>query len=223
MYTLDYPNLEVRAAISTLFLENLNPSCTDIGVDGEELKVSLANRDIPGMVGVFSRILGGIICFDHADATRRYQNGDLAGDIRMAAGHDIPDESVRKLTETFAEKLLGAQGESFHRSVLHACLWMAGAKVTSGKDEGPGRLDLEAVYGKLTYAIELKMSEDAAGAVKAAERGTRQMGEKGYGLASQNPIRVSLAIGRKERNIVACLFEIDGRASCVLMKHLNMS
>ncbi|MDR1040600.1 MAG: hypothetical protein LBR80_10655, partial [Deltaproteobacteria bacterium] len=66
-------------------------------------------------------------------------------------------------------------------------------------------------YGNKEYVIELKMAEDAEGADAAVRAGMRQMLEKGYGRSLDDPILVTLAIGRKERNIVACRFRKDGR------------
>jgi hypothetical protein len=103
------------------------------------------------------------------------------------------------------------KGESFYRSILHACLWMAWAKVTPEKPESIGDIDLEATYGGKEYVIELKMAEDAEGADAAVRAGMRQMLEKGYGRSLDDPILVTLVIGRKERNIVACRFRKDGR------------
>jgi hypothetical protein len=42
-----------------------------------------------------------------------------------------------------------------------------------------------------------------------------QISKQDYGKASERPVLVSIAIGRKERNIVACLFEKDGRETAV--------
>jgi hypothetical protein len=46
-----------------------------------------------------------------------------------------------------------------------------------------------------------------------------QMLRKGYGLSSPRPIRVSLAIGKAERNIVACRFKGDGKETAVRIKN----
>jgi hypothetical protein len=99
--------------------------------------------------------------------------------------------------------------------VLQAALWAAGAKATPEKWENLGRLDLEVLYGRITYVIELKMAENADGADAAVRAGMDQIIKKDYGEASERPVLVSIAIGREERNIVACLFEKDGRETAV--------
>ncbi|MDR1039973.1 MAG: PD-(D/E)XK nuclease domain-containing protein [Deltaproteobacteria bacterium] len=113
------------------------------------------------------------------------------------------------------------RGESFYRSVLHAALWTAGAKVTAEKRENRGRLVLEVDCGHLTYVIELKTVKNARGGAAAAKAGMVQMLRKCYGLSSPRPIRVSLAFGKAERNIVACRFKGDGKETVVKIQRLE--
>ncbi|MDR1081171.1 MAG: PD-(D/E)XK nuclease domain-containing protein [Deltaproteobacteria bacterium] len=131
------------------------------------------------------------------------------------AGADLPDAPDQARSETFAEKLSRKKVESWYRSLLQTCLWTAGAKVTPEKSENKGRLDLEAVNGRMTYVIELKVADDARGAAVAVRVGMDQIHERGYGRATENPFLVSLAVGRSERNIVGSLFERDGQETTV--------
>jgi hypothetical protein len=55
-YLLDYPNSEVREAISTLFMENFTSNWGAIGKSGRELGEKLASGDIAGMVRACSEI-----------------------------------------------------------------------------------------------------------------------------------------------------------------------
>ncbi|MDR1110559.1 MAG: ATP-binding protein [Deltaproteobacteria bacterium] len=215
LYGLDYPNLEVRSAISTLFLENLIPAWDDVGKDGRELGRCLAAGDVPGMVGVLRRLLAGIAHDDHADADRPPRGGSLDRGIRAAAGPGLADETLRRLSAELARRIRRAKGESFYVSILYAGLWMAGAQVASERHGNLGRLDLEVRHGGLLYVIEAKMAADARGGAKAARAGMGQIRGRGYGQAEKDPILVALAIGRKERNVVACLFEKDGRLMAV--------
>ncbi|MDR1038540.1 MAG: PD-(D/E)XK nuclease domain-containing protein [Deltaproteobacteria bacterium] len=102
--------------------------------------------------------------------------------------------------------------------MLHACFWTAGAKVSSEKPGNLGDLDLEVCFGSLNYVFELKISENARGAVAAAMRGMHQIHSRGYGLSMKNPILVSIAIGKAERNIVCCLFKKDGHEKCITVE-----
>ncbi|MDR1082026.1 MAG: ATP-binding protein [Deltaproteobacteria bacterium] len=215
-YTLHYPNREVRSGISALFLENLNLSYPDIGTAGRELAMHLAVCDIQGIVDVFHQLLAGICYHDHLIADSSSQENYLDNDIRENFGVNLSDESIRQLSAALSDRIRKKTGEGFYRTILQACLWMAGAKVVPEKSENIGRLDLEVVFGGLTYVMELKMSDDIAGGHKAARAGMIQIHDRGYGLASGNPVLVSLAIGRKERNIVSCLFEKNGHEMCVL-------
>jgi hypothetical protein len=70
----------------------------------------------------------------------------------------------------------------------------------------------------LTYVIELKVVKNARGGAAAAKAGMAQMLGKGYGLSSENSIRVALAIGKAERNIVACRFKGEGEETVLRIK-----
>jgi hypothetical protein len=214
-FTLDYPNKEVRSALSAFFLENFNPDSDNIAGTGRELGGHLASADVPGMARVLKRLLHGICGLDHSDAIRALPGEQIKASARVAAGPDFTDDSASSISESLADVLLRKNGESFYRSVLQAALWAAGAKATPEKWENLGRLDLEVVYGLITYVIELKMAENADGADAAARAGMDQISKKDYGKASERPVLVSIAIGREERNIVACLFEKDGHETAV--------
>ncbi|MDR1082057.1 MAG: ATP-binding protein [Deltaproteobacteria bacterium] len=214
-YVLDYPNREVREAISILFLENVNSDWDGIENAGLELSGFLTSGNVPGMVSVFRRLLAGIHYSDHLDANRAPQAARLQKTAGDASGAELPDPPQQARSETLADKLSRKKGESWYRSLLQTCLWTAGAKVTPEKSENKGRLDLEAVFGRMTYVIELKVSDDARGAAAAVRAGMDQIHERGYGRATDNPVLVSLAVGRAERNIVGCLFERDGQETAV--------
>jgi hypothetical protein len=59
---------------------------------------------------------------------------------------------------------------------------------------------------------------NACGGAAAAKAVMLQMLRKGSGRSSQNPIRVSLAVGKAERNIAACRFKGDGKETIVNIK-----
>jgi hypothetical protein len=215
-YVLDYPNREVRQPISRLFLENLNSDRVGIGESGKALAGHLATGDVPGMVSVFRRLFAGIHYSDHLDANRRPQADRLQKTIVDATGAELPDAPQQARSETLADKMLSRmKGESWYRSLLQTCLWTAGAKTVPEKSENRGRLDLEATFNRLTYVFELKLAKNARGAAKAVRAGMNQIRGRGYGRASPNPVLVSLAFGRAERNIVGCLFERDGLETVV--------
>jgi hypothetical protein len=248
-FALEYPNSEVREAISKLFLENLNSDWNGIGECGRELNKHLTSADIHGMVSVFRKLLSGICYYDHLDALGGSQDKTEKKDVRdvtsaiimgdplhaqsfgsvhpavLPSGPEQPSgpESPSGALQPSGPEEPAKQdkqseytkSESFYRSILQSCLWMAGARVTPEKLENLGRLNLEVVFGSQTYVIEIKMTKNSRGAAQAARTGIKQIHARGYGRASDHPILVSLAIGREERNIVGCLFERDGQVAKV--------
>jgi hypothetical protein len=217
-YLLDYPNSEVREAVSKLFMENFTSDWGAIGKSGRELGDRLASVDIAGMVRVFIKLLAGICYYDHLDAGRVPLVRTLKKILRKIPGVNRLESSDESKSANLAEKLLKTRGDSYYRSLLQTCLWMAGAKVTPEKPENLGRLELEVVYGSLTYVIELKISENANGAARAARSGMDQIYSRGYGGASETPVLVSLAVGKAERNIVGCIFKRNGRETALEFK-----
>ncbi|MDR1040222.1 MAG: ATP-binding protein [Deltaproteobacteria bacterium] len=215
-FTLDYPNCEVRKAFSALFLQNLAPESSWSGIDvaANELKQCLEDINVPGMVDILTRLFADISYEDHSKAGRKPNKGVLANIIRKIDLF-LPWRKERKHSESLAELFRRRMGEGFYRSVLHSALSMAGAKVTPERHVGLGRIDLLVDCGTVIYVIELKISEDAQDGEISAMAGMSQILEKRYGRAFKNPVLVSLAIGRKERNIVACHFLIDGSKSTV--------
>ncbi|MDR1312728.1 MAG: ATP-binding protein [Deltaproteobacteria bacterium] len=216
-YLLDYPNTEVREAISTLFMENFTSDWEGIDESGRELGYRLASGDIAGMVNVLFKLLAGIHYRDHLEANRVPLVRSLKKIIRRISGGDGLEPSDESKAAKLAEKLQKEKGESYYRSMLQTCLWMAGAKVTPEKPENRGRLDLEVVCGSMTYVLELKITKNAKSAARAARAGLDQIHLRGYGGASETPVLVSLAIGNEERNIVGCIFERNGRETSLMI------
>ncbi|MDR1315040.1 MAG: ATP-binding protein [Deltaproteobacteria bacterium] len=217
-YLMDYPNSEVREAISTLFMENYTSDWVAIGKSGRELREKLASGDIAEMVRVLIMLLSGIHYSDHSKANRVPLVRILKKIMGKIPGGDSLEPSDESKAATLADKLQKKRGESYYRSLLQTCLWMAGAKATPEKPENRGRLDLEVVYGTMTYVMELKIAKNARGAAKAARAGMDQIRRRGYGGASETPVLVSLAVGKAERNIVGCLFKRNGRETALKFK-----
>jgi hypothetical protein len=215
-FFLDYPNLEVRKSFSTLFLQNLAPESSWSGIDvvGTELKQCLEDLDVPGMLAVFIRLFADITYIDHSKADLNPKSGVLANIIRKV-GLLLPWSKQRKLTESLAELFSKKMGESFYRSVLHSALCMSGATVTPERHVGLGRIDLLVDCGVHIYVIEVKMTKNTEDGETGALAGMSQIHERRYGLAFRDPVLVSLVIGRKERNIVACRYEINGSGSTI--------
>jgi hypothetical protein len=225
-FILEYPNLEVRAAISQLFVETIYPDWNNINSVAKELSSSLASVDISGMVSVLFRLLAGIYYKDHLDAVRipkvklvKITDGKLSGVDEVAVPlQQLPSAQEPQLS-TQADLLETSKGEYYYRSLFHACFWMAGAKVTHEKPGNLGNLDLKVCYGSLNYVFELKTAENDRDAVAAAMRGMHQIHSRGYGLSLDNPIFVSIAIDRAKRNIACCLLKKDGHETSVTVEY----
>ncbi|MDR1036998.1 MAG: ATP-binding protein [Deltaproteobacteria bacterium] len=216
LYGLDYPNFEVRESLSRLFLQNFKESRNNINKAGQELANHLASCHVPEIVDVLSKLLYGICSEDHASANHLNHAFQLDDNFAKSSSIDQSKKELGRLSTDFTEWMLREKGESFYRSILHAALWMAGGRTTSEKHESVGRLDIEVVFGGITYVFEIKMTDDVAGGPVAANAGMKQIHDRGYGLASDNAVLVSLAIGRTERNIVIGIFEKDGQEMCII-------
>ncbi|MDR1036235.1 MAG: AAA family ATPase, partial [Deltaproteobacteria bacterium] len=218
-FVLEYPNLEVRESISKLFLETLGTDLKDINYAAKELSRCLASVDISGMVRELVRLLASIHYKDHLDGVSSTEIKIVKTIDGKVTGTDLIKVPLQQLPSEQANKLESSKGEYYYRSLLHACFWMAGAKVTAEKGGNLRNLDLEVCYGSLNYVFELKMSENARGAVAAAKRGMGQIHSRGYGLSMKNPILISISIGRSERNIVCCLFKKNGGEACFTVEY----
>ncbi|MDR1313128.1 MAG: hypothetical protein LBQ12_05400, partial [Deltaproteobacteria bacterium] len=104
-YLLDYPNSEVREAVSKLFLQNFNSDWGAIGKSGRELGDRLASGDIVGIVTVIIRLLAGIHYRDHLDANRVPLVRSLKKIIRKISGSESLEPSDENKAAKLAEKL----------------------------------------------------------------------------------------------------------------------
>jgi hypothetical protein len=192
-------------------LENLNNSRVEVEKSGRELGKFLDAADVPGMVSVLMKMFYSISYDDHLSAQNTPHDRILERCISEVAFLSLTDAELSRLPAELVGKIREKKGEGFYRSIVQAALFTAGEKLKPEKHVSVGRSDLEVVYGGQTYIIELKIANDAKSGDQAARSGMRQMNGKGYGLSWEKPVLVSIAIGRKERNIVACLFKVDKR------------
>ncbi|MDR1036163.1 MAG: AAA family ATPase [Deltaproteobacteria bacterium] len=214
-FSLEYPNLEVRGTVSRLFLETVGLDRRSIDVAADELPKCLASGDISGMAKVLSGLLAGIRYHDRLDLLISLLVRTAKKIIGKITGRDFRAGPVQEQFQNQADKLERSRGESYYRSLLQACLWMAGARVAPELPKNIGQLSLEVFFHDLTYVFGLRMTKNARGAVATVREGMKQIRSVGYVPDSKNPVLVSIAIGRAERNIVGCLFEKDGHESVV--------
>jgi hypothetical protein len=194
-----------------LFLQNLSTESSWSGIDivGEELKKCLDAGVVPVMVEVFRKLISDICYDDHSKADSA--SAGWGRSILNMVVLFLPWGKELKLAEHFRRRM----GEGFCRSVLHSALSMSGAKVTPERRVGLGRIELLADCGDLAYVIQLKMAKDAKGGSGGALAEMSRFRERRYGRAFENPVLVAIAVGREERNIVACRYDIEGRETDV--------
>jgi hypothetical protein len=219
-YTLDYPNFEVRAALSALFMDNLYSSQTQARTARLELGQHLAAGDVHNMLAVFWRLYAGLSYLDHTDAiSQRLIKRVLGGFFRLF-GKKLQDLADLNPEEKYLKDMRQKLGESFYRSALQSCLWGAEALVRPEAHNNKGRSDLEVRYNGRVYIIEMKTAQSKSAALKAAHDGMAQILKRDYGGAHKNPILISLAVDLKERNIGACVFIKNGETTVLESRDL---
>jgi hypothetical protein len=100
-YCLDYPNTEVRASVSRLFMQSLFRSPDDADVSVILLRDGLRDGNAAAVAGCVYRMFAGI-CYD-----------DVTSMARSARGNG---------ESQFASSLHERLGEFFYRAILSACL-----------------------------------------------------------------------------------------------------
>jgi hypothetical protein len=210
-YSLDYPNFEVRAALSALFLDNCFASETQAMEAVLNLGDCLAAGDVLKMLVLFWRMYAGLTYRDHKEAIAVKMSFDvLAG---MAQAEKPPEGPGRNPNQSYMETMRQQLGEGFYRSTLYAFLCGAEAEVSAEKHLSGGRADLEVRYKGLVYIIELKTARGSGKAMKAARDGMTQIQTRDYGGAGEKPILISLAVNLEKSNIEACAFRKNGQTT----------
>ncbi|MDR1083663.1 MAG: ATP-binding protein [Deltaproteobacteria bacterium] len=212
-YSLDYPNFEVRASLSALFLDNLYPSRSQAMEAILELGKYPAAGGVPNMTAVFWRLYAGLSYPDHADAfSVRLAGRILGGLLKMLKKkpRDLPDQLP---DWSFLIAMRKKQGEYLYRSALQSCLWGAEAHVQPEARKNRGRSDLEVRYKDQVYIMEMKLAAGSRAALKAAHDGMARIRELDCGGACKNPILISMAVDTAVRNLGACIFEKNGKTA----------
>ncbi|MDR1084003.1 MAG: ATP-binding protein [Deltaproteobacteria bacterium] len=212
-YSLDYPNFEVRAALSALFLDNCFASETQAMEAVLNLGDCLAAGDVLKMIVLFWRMYAGLTYQDHKAAMAVKMSLDVLAGIVQAEAEKPPEGTDKNPNQSYLETMRQQLGESFYRSVLYAFLCGAEAEVSAEKHSSVGRADLEVKYKGLIYIIELKTARGSGKAVKAARDGMAQIQTRDYGGADEKPILISLAVNLEKSNIEACVFKKNGKTA----------
>jgi hypothetical protein len=212
-YSLDYPNFEVRAALSALFLDNCFASETQAMEAALKLGDCLAAGDVLKMLVLFWRMYAGLTYRDHKEAIAVKMSADVLAGMARTEAEKPPEGPDRNPGQSYMETMRQQLGENFYRSVLYAFLCGAEAEVSAEKHLSGGRADLKVKYKGLVYIIELKTARGSDKAIKAALDGMTQIQTRDYGGASEKPILISLAVNLEKSNIEACVFKKNGQTT----------
>jgi hypothetical protein len=240
-FFLDYPNFEVRSAISKLFMDVVLDSSSDADRATENIRERFIAGDIRGIVKAFYQLFAAITYDDHSAGPRLNQYLSIIQDERLEVTRrmatDIGPRRFRETTmlikeeiknkhfaaasdlmDELIEKSHDPEGtrlnlrERFYRAMLHSFLLGAGLRVTAELHNNLGRSDLIVEAKDKIYVLEIKVAAKTGQAETAANVAMGQIREKGYGKPYPNPILIGLAISEETRNVAACFFERDKTA-----------
>jgi hypothetical protein len=182
-YVLDYPNQEVRQAMSSLLVRTI------LGEDeaqdaGERLKAAFERGNVDGLVVEFNAMLAGA---DYGDYVK------------------TPDPADPKR----AEKPLG---EGQYRSLLYALIWGSGLKAFPEVHSSRGRADMAIVGRGRDWVVELKLSDSPSGDTTKARAGLAQIISTGYAESLGDPILLAMAVSKRDRRVNRWVyrFGLDG-------------
>jgi hypothetical protein len=212
-YSLDYPNFEVRAALSALFLDNYFAAGTSAMEAMLNLGDCLAAGDVLKMIVLLWRMYTGLTYRDHKAAMAVKMNLDVLAGMARTEAEMPPDGPAQIPRLSYMEIMRQQLGENFYRSTLYAFLCGAEAEVSAEKHLSGGRADLKVKYKGLVYIIELKTARGSDKAMKASLDGMTQIQTRDYGGASEKPILISLAVNLEKSNIEACVFRKNGQTT----------
>jgi hypothetical protein len=194
-FLLDYPNAEVRASFSRLFLDNLLVSPADSTDTLADLQDAIDAGNATKVVERIYRYFASI-CYDDISTLERSARDGQTSD-------------------SFADSVLKRLGEYFYSAVLKAYLQGADLDVVAETHANLGRSDLVVRQDSRAFVFEIKVAENSAAAIAEAEGGVRQMLERAYGDSYRDPILISLAVDRERRNIGHCIILDKGSRTCL--------
>ena len=170
---LDYPNTEVRNAMSKMFTQNIVTERVYNGFQNA-LHVALRENNVEKLVQVFNRLLANIPYDDYTQAMKQDMQFD---DLK------IPVQ------------------EWLYRSSILSLLLGCGVDVTPEVHSSLGRADLVIKYGGVTWVIELKVAYKADSPEKKAQKAIRQIEERNYARLYPDAVCVGLVIDDATRQI----------------------
>jgi PAS domain-containing protein len=165
-YSLDYPNHEVRSAMSALLTQNLLGAEPSIS-SGTLMKKFLMELDADGVVEEFNQLLAAIPYDDYTAAAKL---AIRRGGLKMGPG------------------------EWLYRSTLLSFLYGIGLDVNAETHTSKGRSDMVVKFRGRVWVIELKVAKKGENVKKLADAALQQIIEKGYADRFADAVLLGMAI-----------------------------
>ncbi|MDR1855954.1 MAG: ATP-binding protein [Desulfovibrio sp.] len=181
-YVLDYPNLEVHSAMSSLMTWNMFGSRMNAEASISKLTEALEKNNVEVVINEFNKLLSKLPYDDYVAAAK---------------------DSVK---ERFEDIDLG---EWVYRSSLLSFTLATNKLAQAEPHSSLGRADMVVRCDKYTWVIEIKIAKTTKEVKKQANAAINQIYENRYAEPYDHPILLGIAIDDSKRSIGAYRFEID--------------
>jgi hypothetical protein len=185
-FTLDYPNREVRVALSSLFVTNILGSASESDESRRRLKRCLLDGDTKGVVAEFNRVI-------------------------EAAPYDSLDRAARRAVRGLRLKI--DAWEWLYSSTLLSYLIGMGLDVDSSLDSGGKAPNMVIKIPGRSWVIGLDIVKGCSEAGKAAESILKRLKESGPVGGYDEAVLLGLLIDDERKSITAFSSETDVSAS----------
>jgi hypothetical protein len=184
---LDYPNMEVLSAVSTLFLRD-KYRVAHIGPAVIDVENALACGNAESVVKIYNALL-------------------------TTLPYDLYEREAQKYAKGQNVLYAPAYAESFYHALLFSMIWASRTHTTSENHSYKGRSDIEAEKNGWRYVIEMKVADGKEAAEAAAIEGMKQIRDKGYADkyavldTLKGIILMAIAVDKESRSIGAAKIE----------------
>jgi hypothetical protein len=175
LFTLDYPNTEVRLSMSRLVLGNIVDNVVQGAQAAIRVRSAFDNMNVDGVVEEYNNLL----------ARLPYEDYKKPFSLDIKKGVTITDP-----------------GERLFRSVLFALIWGAWLRPIGEFHGSHGRSDIVVPHRGRHWVIELKISKKTVVNDQAkAKEGLNQILNQGYAKGLDNPVLLALTINEPKREV----------------------
>ena len=184
-FTLDYPNWEVRSAMSKLVMRNILGGDDEAVVTGVRVREALGLGNVGALVEEFNNLLSRI---DYVDYFK------------------IPDQLSPEDPES-------PPGEKQYRLLLLSLVLNAGLVPFTEVHGSHGRADMVVPFRGRHWVIELKLSGPGTKDETRAKDGMSQIIGTAYAEGLTDPVLVTMAVNKVDKRVNSWVyrFGLDGR------------